>query len=312
MAEINIDDINRLAVKSPQELVRQSEEEYHALVDRVACKISSDKNVKILLLAGPSGSGKTTTANMICDRIKSHGEGCIVVSLDDFYRSFDDPDYPKLADGSHDCESVEALDLPLLVKSLEDIADSKEFLLPKYDFKLSRRSEVRLHPAMTDGCVIIEGLHALSPLVFSTLPKERAFKLFISVSTNINDCDGERILSGRKIRFIRRMVRDSLYRNAGAERTLSMWKNVLLGEDKYLYPNRQYADMSFNTFHPFELSVMRRFVENLISDELAEREPYAETVLNAAKMAEPIDISLVPETSLIREFIPGGKYETLY
>jgi len=311
MPELNVADINRLVINSPEELIRQSEEEYHALVERVACKITSDKNIRILLLAGPSGSGKTTTANLLCDRIKSHGEGCIVVSLDDFYRSFDDPGYPKLADGSHDCETVEALDIPILRESLGNIAQSREFLLPKYDFKSSSRGEVSLHPPMPDGCVIIEGLHALNPRVFSALPAECVFKLFISVSTNITD-GNERILSGRKIRFIRRMVRDSLYRNASAERTLSMWKNVLIGEDKYLYPNRVYADMSFNTFHPFELSVMRRFVEALISEELAESDPYVKTVLEAAKRAEPMDISLVPETSLIREFIPGGKYEFLY
>lgn len=311
MPELNVADINRLVINSPEELIRQSEEEYHALVDRVACKITSDKNIRILLLAGPSGSGKTTTANLLCDRIKSHGEGCIVVSLDDFYRSFDDPDYPKLDDGSHDCETVEALDIPLLRESLKNIAESREFLLPKYDFKSSSRASVTLHHPMPDGCVIIEGLHALNPRVFSSLPSECAFKLFISVSTNITD-GKERILSGRKIRFIRRMVRDSLYRNASAERTLSMWKNVLIGEDKYLYPNRVYADMSFNTFHPFELSVMRRFVEELISEKLAESDPYVKTVLKAARMAEPLDISLVPETSLIREFIPGGKYEALY
>ena len=311
MPELNVADINRLVINSPEELIRQSEEEYHGLVDRVACKITSDKNIRILLLAGPSGSGKTTTANLLCDRIKSHGEGCIVVSLDDFYRSFDDPNYPKLEDGSHDCESVEALDIPLLRQSLEDIAESRKFVLPKYDFKSSKRSSERIHPAMPHGCVIIEGLHALNPQVFSSLPSERAFKLFISVSTNIKD--GEKIiLSGRKLRFIRRMVRDSLYRNASAERTLSMWKNVLVGEDKYLYPTRKYADMSFNTFHPFELSVMRRFVEELISLELSTRDPYAKTVLEAAIKAEPLDISLVPETSLIREFIPGGKYEALY
>ena len=311
MPELNISDINKFAIENPIELVRQSEEEYHSLVDKVAEKICSDKKIRILLLAGPSGSGKTTTANLICDRIRAHGEECIVVSLDDFYRDFDDPDYPRLPDGTRDCEAVEALDIPCLTESLRNIAESKPFILPKYDFKPARRVDERTHAPMPDGCVIIEGLHALSPMIFSSLPEQSAFKLFISVSTNINSGQ-ERILSGRKIRFIRRMVRDSLYRNASAERTLSMWKNVLVGEDKYLYPNRKYADMSFNTFHPFELSVTRRFVENLISEELSEREPYAKTVLNAAKMAEPIDISLVPETSLIREFIPGGKYESLY
>ena len=311
MPEINLDYINGLAKDAPLELIKKSEEKYHGCVSDIAERISSDKNIKIVLLSGPSGSGKTTTANLLCDRIKLHGEACMVVSLDDFYRSFDDPEYPKATDGSLDCESPFALDLILLGKTLKNISDGKSFVLPKYDFKTSKRKEERIHPAMPDGCVIIEGLHAINPLVFSSIPHERALKIFISVSTNVND-GGERILSGRKIRFIRRMVRDSLYRNADAERTLKMWKNVLTGEDKYLYPNRENADISFDTFHAFELSVMRIFVEKLISEELADIEPYAKTVLSAAKKVFAIEPSLVPDDSLIREFIPGGKYEFLY
>ena len=102
MSELKISDINKLVLDDPFGLVIKSEDEYHGLVDSVAKRISSDKRVRILLLAGPSGSGKTTTANLICDRIKAYGEECIVVSLDDFYRAFDDPEYPTLADGSLD------------------------------------------------------------------------------------------------------------------------------------------------------------------------------------------------------------------
>ena len=311
MPEMNLDYINGLAREDAQLLIRKSEEKYHACVANIADRICADKNIKIVLLSGPSGSGKTTTANLLCDRIKLHGEACMVVSLDDFYRSFDDPEYPKAKDGSRDCESPFALDLSLLGKTLQNIAEGKSFVLPKYDFKASKRKEESVHGAMGHGCVIIEGLHAINSLVFSAIPKERTLKIFISVSTNIND-SGERILSGRKIRFMRRMVRDSLYRNADAEKTLKMWKNVLIGEDKYLYPNRDNADISFDTFHSFELSVMRKFVENLISDELANTDPYAKTVLAASKKVFAIDPSLVPDDSLIREFIPGGKYEFLY
>ena len=273
--------------------------------------IISLKNIKIVLLAGPSGSGKTTTANLLCDRIKSHGEGCIVVSLDDFYRSATDADYPRQKNGERDLESPLALDIDLLVSTLRDISESRDFLLPKYDFKVSARSEMRKISAMKDGCVIIEGLHALNPLIFSSLPKERLLKIFISVSTNLT-LGGERVLSGRKLRFMRRMIRDSIYRGADAKMTLSLWKNVLLGEDEYLYPNIKYADISFDTFHAFECSVMRPFVERLISPELARSDEYAAVVLSAARQLYPIDISGVPDTSLIREFIPGGKYESLY
>ena len=138
------------------------------------------------------------------------------------------------------------------------------------------------------------------------------YKIFISVSTNINDGNGKRILSGRKIRFIRRLVRDSIYRDSGAERTLEMWDGVLLGENKYLYPYRNLADASFDTFHEFELAVMKPLAEPLLTEELAKRSALVETVSNALLKVAMIDEELVPENSLIREFIAGGKYEDVY
>lgn len=311
MAEMLVNDINKAIKESPARFVNDCEDAYHGMVVALAERVCTDGNVKVILLAGPSGSGKTTTANLLSDYIKERGCDCMVVSLDDFYRNADDPEYPRFENGSRNFEAVEALDLAELAKTLSAVAASEPFTVPKYDFKVGGRTEMRSYPAMTHGCVVIEGLHALNPLVFGTLPEDKIIKLFISVSTNIIK-DGKRILSGRKIRFMRRMIRDYLYRNATAQRTLEFWDGVLFGEDKYLYPTRKYADVSFNTFHPFELSVMRSFVESLISDELAGSSPYAATVLAAAREIEPMDIDLVPQTSLIREFIPGGKYEALY
>ena len=311
MAEMNIEDINDLIKKDYKALVEESERSYRKLISELADEIKSRESVRIALIAGPSGSGKTTSANLLADALVERGEECIVVSLDDFYRNPDDAQYPRTADGELDFESVYALDLPLLTDTLLNISESKPFSVPKYDFKKGARTDISEHSPMPHGCVIIEGLHALNPELFSKLSPDSLIKIFISVSTNINK-EGRRILSGRKIRFLRRMIRDSIYRNADAERTLGMWRGVLLGEDKYLYPNRKYADISFNTFHPFELSVMRPYAEALISDDLAEREPYAKTVLWAARCARAIPIDAVPDSSLIREFIPGGKYESVY
>ena len=311
MAEMLINDINREIKESPAKFVAECEDSYHGMVSALATRVCADGGIKVILLAGPSGSGKTTSANLLSDYIKERGLDSMVVSLDDFYRNPDDPEYPRFENGERNFEAVEALDLPELAKTLAAIADSQPFTVPKYDFKVGARTEMRSYPAMINGCVIIEGLHALNPLVFGSLPEDKMLRIFISVSTNINKGD-RRILSGRKIRFMRRMIRDNLYRNATAERTLAFWDGVLFGEDKYLYPTRKYADVSFNTFHPFELAVMRPFVESLISDELAEKNSYAATVLNAAREVEPMDIELVPDDSLIREFIPGGKYEALY
>ena len=309
---MNLCDINNAAKISPRELVRSSEERYHTLISNVATRVTKNSNIHIILLAGPSGSGKTTTANLLSDAIKTSGRESMVISLDDFYRNSDDPEYPRTNSGERDFETVDALNLPDLDKMLHDVADMRPFFVPKYDFKVAKRTDVFRHEPINNGCVIIEGLHALNPKIFSKLPTESLFKIFISVSTNINDDTGERILSGRKVRFLRRMIRDSIYRNADAEKTLKLWKNVLVGEDKYLYPYRHHANAAFDTFHPFELSVMRSFAENLISEELAKRDEYAATVRHAITSVYPIDISEVPQNSLIREFVPGGKYEFLY
>ena len=113
--------------------------------------------------------------------------------------------------------------------------------------------------------MIIEGLHALNPKIAEGLSEDCVLKLFVSVSTNINEGE-ERILSGRKVRFVRRLVRDSIYRAASAERTLEMWHHVLLAEDIYLYPYKELADVAFDTFHVFELGVMRQYALSLLSE----------------------------------------------
>ena len=311
MAEINIKEINELARLSPDEMIAEAERDYEKKVRQVADRICGDEKVSLILLAGPSGSGKTTTANLLADEIRARGEESLVMSLDDFYRDQTDPNYPRLENGERDYESPEALDLVALHASLSRIVSGEEFEIPKYDFKVGKRVSTKLHPPIGRGCVIIEGLHSLNPKISDSLPEEKLLKLFVSVSTNINH-EGERLLSGRKLRFIRRLVRDRIYRGASLERTLSMWGGVLAAEDIYLYPYKYTADLAFNTFHTFELGVMKRFAEELIPTAIAEKDAYLGAVLRAVKMAEPIDHHKIPKTSLIREFIPGGIYESLY
>ena len=311
MAEIEIKEINKRVKESPEDLVLESERIYHRRVGKIADDVVAHKRVRVILLAGPSGSGKTTSANLIKDAIKERGKDAIVVSLDDFYKNSTDPTYPRLESGERDFECPEALRLDEIRATLGKIAEGKEFVLPKYDFKIGGRGGETLHSAMPDGCVIVEGLHALNPVISEGLPSESVLKIFVSVSTNVNNFR-ERMLSGRKIRFIRRLVRDSLYRAADAERTLGMWHDVLEAEDVYLYPYKTAADIAFDTFHPFELSAMKKYALALISPELAEREWYAGVVRCALLATEEMDEALIPVDSLIREFIPGGKYEELY
>ena len=310
MAEITLEELNKLA-KDPIETIGKSEKEYHDKVASVADLVTGNERIKLILLAGPSGSGKTTTANLIADAIRARGEEAMVVSLDDFYLDQGDERYPKLENGEPNYECPEALDLPYLEKTLEDITGDRAFTIPRYDFKTASRVDVRGYEPVGHGCVIIEGLHAMNPEISQKLDKSRILKLFVSVSTNVNE-GGLRILSGRKARFIRRLVRDSIYRGASAEKTLSMWDEVLAAEDIYLYPYKEDADLAFNTFHAFELQVMKPFVKKAIPISLAAKSEYVAIVLSAIEKIDEIDHSLVPENSLIREFIPGGIYEALY
>ncbi len=310
MAEIELKEINEL-LKNPTEAISVADREYHDFVKSLAERVVSSDKIRIVLLAGPSGSGKTTTANMLSDEIKSRGFDSLVISLDDFYRNWTDPNYPRLENGELNFECPEALDLPTLIETLSDIADGNDFTVPRYDFKKTKRVDVVKYPKIEHGCVVIEGLHALNPKIFTELPTEKLLKVFISVSTNVSK-NGERILSGRKVRFMRRMVRDYIYRGASCEDTLEFWTNVLVGEDKYLYPFRDCADVSYNTFHSFELGIMKPYVISIISDTLADSNEYLKTVRESIKDITPIDESFLPETSLIREFIPGGKYDHLY
>ena len=311
MADIDLYRLNDLVCTDPVGAVQMAEDEYHTRVDRISDYVISHERVKVILIAGPSGSGKTTSANLIKDAITKKGRPTIVVSLDDFYRDSTDPDYPLQPDGDRDYECPESLHLDEIASTLLAISQGEPFYIPRYDFKVGGRVELNRHEPVANGCVIIEGLHALNPRISKDLPSESVVKIFISVSTNVCE-NGTPILSGRKMRFLRRMVRDNLYRGADAARTLSMWHDVLAAEDVYLYPYKATADLAFDTFHEFELGVLRSHALRLLTDEIVESDPYAAVVRAAVEKAAFLDERIVPEDSLIREFIPGGKYEDIY
>ncbi len=311
MAEISIQELNSLVTQSIEATIARVDGAYHQKIEEIADRVVTSGSIRIILLAGPSGSGKTTTANFLSDAIKRRGFKSFVISLDDFYRNSNDPEYPKNEKGERDFECVDALDINLITDTLERIADGKEFSLPKYDFKVGACVKNTPCEPLGDGCVVIEGLHAMNPRIYDPLPHEKVMKMFISVSTNVTD-DGEIILSGKKLRFVRRLVRDSIYRGADAYRTLGMWQGVLDGEVKYLYPFRDLADVTMNTFHDYELALMKPFVAKLLTEEVAKSSEYAAIVKATYDKAVAIDTSLVSDYSLLREFIPGGVYESLY
>ena len=173
--------------------------------------------------------------------------------------------------------------------------------------KVSRRVEERRYLPMENTCIVIEGLHAINPLIFSGLPRESTLKLFISVSTNINDGE-HRILSGRKLRFIRRMVRDNNFRGTSAEDTILRWQSVRRGEYKNIFPYQENADVMFNSSLIYELPLLKHYAEPLLRRISPCSAAYPESLrllkfLSYITVMNPKEQTGIPPTSVMREFI---------
>ena len=306
---IELKELNDKAKSDLFALCMQSDRDYLAQLTQVCDALEAAQGKrKVLLLAGPSGSGKTTSAALIEEIMHERGHEAWDISLDDFYRPKNDPLYPRDENGQLDMESVHSLRVDKIRECIASLLSGKETVIPRYIFgEIGEIVEDGEHITVPEGgVVIIEGLHALNPLLTEGLLTEGIFRMFISVSTNVT-VDGKRIISGRKLRFIRRMVRDFYYRGMSADRTYQVWQSVLAGEDKYLYPYRHLADVSLNTFHPCETAVMKPFVLPVL-ETLTEKNDYTDTVRSAVEefftVSEEEVLDTLSESSLLREFIP--------
>jgi len=297
-------EINRRIATDPAAFVAEECARYRANVAEVEGWLN-DATVKrrVLLLAGPSSSGKTTTANLLCESLRRDGVDAFVVSLDDFYRGRGLA--PQLPDGSYDYESPEALDLPQLAACIRSLLDEGHAMLPQYDFKAGRPKAEKVPLTLSNRSVVIfEGIHALCPMLVERLPQKHVKKLFIHTRSRFYDGE-ECLLSRREIRLIRRMVRDEKHRGTTAEQTLSMWPQVLRGEDTYLFPYADTVDMTIDTTHAFEPCMMAVQALPLLSS-IAKEHPYyseAQHLIEALTGFVSAPLSLLPENCILREFL---------
>ena len=294
--------INSLA-ENPGKFIAACNEAYHLRTDEVAREISSGKTKKIILLAGPSSSGKTTTAKILSEKINSLGGKAYTVSLDDFYlpRAVG---YPLDENGNPDYECVEALDLELLHDSLRSLSENGNAMLPVFDFKTGDRidnaKKIELHE---NDVIIVEGLHALNPVITDTLDESALLKIYISVSSRVYDNNGDVFLSKRDLRFIRRAVRDSQFRSTPVERTFEIWESVMRGEDRYLFPFEGRADIRINSFHPCEPCIFSEKAAKLLDGVTNEKfREKAALLSDKLKLFKNTDYSLLSADSLLREF----------
>lgn len=306
----SLGDINKAAVAEPEEMIFQMERLYAQTVDFIAeFIINSEKGNKLLMLAGPSGSGKTTTAAMLCKSIEKHGVNAIRVSLDDFYLG--EEWTPKDENGTPDYECVEALDIPLMRKCLTDIVENRPVALPRFDFHTKKRADDWTQLNLKgDNVIIVEGIHALNPVICDDLPDNKLLKVYCSVKQGIRSCSKRNAIGPYDMRLIRRMVRDSQFRSTTADETLNMWPSVRRGEEMYLKPHKGSADVTINSVHIYEPCVMAPLALPLL-EKIPKESTNAEIagkLIKKLKRFKAIDKSLVPENSLLREFLGGSIY----
>ena len=306
MANINnnLEYINEQALKNPTDFVLKCEERYNNIIEDIAKRITTEKGREIVMLAGPSSAGKTTTARKLCENLNEKGVKTYVLSLDDFYLNRED--IPYLPDGTQDYETVYALDLNLFTECVNKLLMGETVKNPVFDFTTGKRSDKEFNEITLgkEDVVIIEGLHALNPVITEKI-EGKLLKIYINVSSRIYDNKGNIILNKRNMRFVRRMVRDYKFRDSTVNNTYKLWKNVTAGEDKYLFPFRDNADIKVNTIHLYESCVLKSqalplLYESEISNEYKDD---AKKLCNALEKFEDINISSVPEDSLLREFL---------
>lgn len=294
--------INSALSEDEAGFVRECEEAYRAQVCEVG-RLAAENGCKIFMLAGPSSAGKTTTASVLDEYFTSRGGEAYVVSLDDFY--LDRGKGPKRPDGTEDFETVYALDIPCITDRLSQLMKTGRASLPIFDFNTGKRSaetnDIRLGK---EDIIVIEGLHALNPVITDGLPQDLLFFGFITVSARI--CAENNIyLNKRDLRFIRRMIRDYKYRASSPENTFSMWRGVLTGEDEYLFPFSQRANFRINSFHPYEPCVFAHQAVALLKSVPEDSIYYKNAQLLARKMEgfAYAEESITPPNSMLREFL---------
>lgn len=263
---------------------------------------------KFILISGPSSSGKTTFSKRLQIQLLVNGIKPVIISMDNYF--VNRVDTPRDANGDWDFENINALDLPYFRQQMSDLMEGKEVDLPTYSFEKGERiyegNKLRLDK---DSIIILEGLHALNPSLLPNIPRSATFKIFVSALTTIN-IDNHNWIPTTDIRLLRRIVRDYKYRNYSARDTIARCPSVLRGEQTWIYPYQEEADMMFNSALLFELAVLKRHAEPILAEVPKYCDEYTEAhrLIKFLQYFEPIPEKEIPPTSLLREFVGGSSF----
>lgn len=275
-------------------------------IAEIATMIAESKDKKFIMIAGPSSSGKTSFSHRLSIQLKANGLNPHPIGVDDYFINRDIT--PRDENGNYNFEVLEALDVEQFNKDMLDLLDGKTIKMPTYNFITGKREyKGNTLTLGKDVILVIEGIHGLNDKLSYALPKNSKFKIYISALTQLNIDEHNRI-STTDGRLIRRMVRDARTRGISAEETIARWQSVRNGEESYIFPFQEEADVMFNSALIYELSVLKQFAEPLLFGIPSTSPEYVE----AKRLLKFLDYFLgvntedIPNNSLVREFVGGS------
>ncbi|MBZ4657166.1 MAG: Uridine kinase [Methermicoccus sp.] len=307
----NVGDLNKAKINGRISDVIQISEAYQAKqIGEIAAQIRQkyDEGVRLILISGPSSSGKTTfrkrlEVELFVEMLKPIG-----LSLDDYFVERDKT--PLDESGEKDYESLYALDLDLFEENLLALMNGNEVELPSYNFVSGKREFKGNRLKMGDNNIlIVEGIHALNPELTERIPAINKFMIYVSALTSIS-LDNHNWIPASDNRLLRRLVRDYRYRGYSAIETISRWESVRRGEEKWIFPYQENADVMFNSAMIYELAAIRRHVEPILQQVPKTDPEYAEAyrLLKFLSYFNYITDRELPPTSLLREFLGGSSF----
>lgn len=299
---ITTNEINTKINENAARFVASCENLYNEKIEKSAEQIvkNSSEEKPLVLLSGPSGSGKTTTAIKLSNAIRKRGFNVCFVSMDKYFKNFTNEERELKRKNKLDLESPERVDTELLSLELERLINGEAIDIPSYDFSENVRYYKGNVMSRKGGFVIVEGIHALNPAVLGEVG-EYSTKMYVSVRTRVLDSEGDKIHPS-KIRLMRRIMRDKLYRKRKTEETIMLYPHVQKGENANILPYKSSADIDIDTFLPYESALYKKYIyDELIS--LSAKYADVRDIVNAMNDLSAIEESIVPSDALLREFI---------
>ncbi len=300
----DIERLNSFTRKQINDCIMLTEKEKADKIKSFAETIIKNKN-RVIFVTGPSASNKTSVAKRLIFELQKQGRRAVLLSLDDYF--WGTTGGRKIKKGVFNFENLDALDYELVEKHIKELILGKEVTVPRFDFYTVARSPEGVKVQLSfDDILVVEGIHAFNPAILGNTKEGIAFKIYSSVEHSIKLKETE-IISCDDIRLMRRMVRDSKFRNAEADITFAMWPSVQEGMQNNILPFKKDADVVFDSFAPYECMIYKRGILNLL-EKCEEKKLYQNEIEALRKKLEPvmeIDSLVIPENSMLREFIGG-------